>query len=189
MGDAVLLAPGRVRSPPGVDVLFLDTGYHFAETIGTRDAVAATLTVNARSRSPRSRPSPSRTPSSATAVRARPRPVLRDAQGRAAGRRARAATPPGPPGCAGTKRPPGRRPVVEWDAKRRHGQGQPASPPGPTTTSTRYIAEQRRAGQPAAVRRLPVDRLRAVHPAGGRGRGPARRSLGRPGKTECGLHV
>ncbi|NLU84065.1 phosphoadenylyl-sulfate reductase [Rhodococcus sp. HNM0569] len=24
---------------PGVDVLFLDTGYHFAETIGTRDAV------------------------------------------------------------------------------------------------------------------------------------------------------
>ncbi|MGQ0842447.1 phosphoadenylyl-sulfate reductase [Actinokineospora sp.] len=25
---------------PGVDVLFLNTGYHFAETIGTRDAVA-----------------------------------------------------------------------------------------------------------------------------------------------------
>jgi phosphoadenosine phosphosulfate reductase len=24
---------------PGVDVLFLDTGYHFAETVGTRDAV------------------------------------------------------------------------------------------------------------------------------------------------------
>ncbi|MDT4918456.1 MAG: phosphoadenosine phosphosulfate reductase [Pseudonocardiales bacterium] len=33
---------------PGVDVLFLDTGYHFAETIGTRDAVAATLPVNVR---------------------------------------------------------------------------------------------------------------------------------------------
>jgi phosphoadenosine phosphosulfate reductase len=31
---------------PGVDVLFLDTGYHFAETIGTRDAVAATLPIN-----------------------------------------------------------------------------------------------------------------------------------------------
>lgn len=26
---------------PDVDVLFLDTGYHFAETLGTRDAVAA----------------------------------------------------------------------------------------------------------------------------------------------------
>ena len=29
-----------------VPVLFLDTGYHFVETIGTRDAVAATLDVN-----------------------------------------------------------------------------------------------------------------------------------------------
>jgi phosphoadenosine phosphosulfate reductase len=26
---------------PGTDVLFLDTGYHFAETLGTRDAMAA----------------------------------------------------------------------------------------------------------------------------------------------------
>ncbi|MDJ0394555.1 phosphoadenylyl-sulfate reductase [Rhodococcus sp. G-MC3] len=36
---------------PGVDVLFLDTGYHFAETIGTRDAVEAVYgvkIVNAR---------------------------------------------------------------------------------------------------------------------------------------------
>jgi len=31
---------------PGIDVLFLDTGYHFAETIGTRDAVAAVYDVN-----------------------------------------------------------------------------------------------------------------------------------------------
>ena len=31
---------------PGVDVLFLNTGYHFAETIGTRDAVAASYDVN-----------------------------------------------------------------------------------------------------------------------------------------------
>ncbi|MER7770026.1 phosphoadenylyl-sulfate reductase [Kitasatospora sp. NPDC096140] len=31
---------------PGVDVVFLDTGYHFPETIGTRDAVAATMPVN-----------------------------------------------------------------------------------------------------------------------------------------------
>ncbi|MGH4000197.1 MAG: phosphoadenylyl-sulfate reductase, partial [Pseudonocardiaceae bacterium] len=34
------------RAVPGVDVLFLDTGYHFAETLGTRDAVAATYDVN-----------------------------------------------------------------------------------------------------------------------------------------------
>lgn len=31
---------------PGVDAIFLDTGYHFAETIGTRDAVAATMNLN-----------------------------------------------------------------------------------------------------------------------------------------------
>jgi phosphoadenosine phosphosulfate reductase len=30
---------GKQPEGPGVDVLFLDTGYHFAETIGTRDAV------------------------------------------------------------------------------------------------------------------------------------------------------
>lgn len=34
------------KAAPGVDVLFLDTGYHFVETIGTRDAVAATLPIN-----------------------------------------------------------------------------------------------------------------------------------------------
>jgi phosphoadenosine phosphosulfate reductase len=44
MTDAVV--PHLVsRVVPGVDVLFLDTGYHFAETIGTRDAIAATLPV------------------------------------------------------------------------------------------------------------------------------------------------
>lgn len=44
MADAVL--PHLVsRFVPGVDVLFLDTGYHFPETVGTRDAVEATLPV------------------------------------------------------------------------------------------------------------------------------------------------
>jgi phosphoadenosine phosphosulfate reductase len=38
---------------PGVDVVFLDTGYHFAETIGTRDAVAAVLPVNLINLTPR----------------------------------------------------------------------------------------------------------------------------------------
>ena len=52
MADAVVPSlAAKVRD--GVDVLFLDTGYHFAETIGTRDAVAATLPVNIRTISPR----------------------------------------------------------------------------------------------------------------------------------------
>ncbi len=45
MQDAVLIdLAAKVR--PGVDVLFLDTGYHFAETIGTRDAVESVYGVN-----------------------------------------------------------------------------------------------------------------------------------------------
>ncbi|KDF01593.1 phosphoadenosine phosphosulfate reductase [Mycolicibacterium aromaticivorans JS19b1 = JCM 16368] len=45
MQDAVLVdMASKVR--PGVDVLFLDTGYHFAETIGTRDAVEAVYDIH-----------------------------------------------------------------------------------------------------------------------------------------------
>jgi phosphoadenosine phosphosulfate reductase len=44
MADAVL-ADIASRVAPGVDVVFLDTGYHFAETIGTADAVGATMDV------------------------------------------------------------------------------------------------------------------------------------------------
>src|SRR5436305_13424364 len=52
MADAVVPSlAAKVR--PGVDILFLDTGYHFAETIGTRDAVAATLPVNIRTLTPK----------------------------------------------------------------------------------------------------------------------------------------
>ena len=38
MQDAVLVDLAA-RARPGVEILFLETGYHFAETIGTRDAV------------------------------------------------------------------------------------------------------------------------------------------------------
>ena len=45
MADAVL--PALVADQlPGVDVLFLETGYHFPETYATRDEVAANLRVN-----------------------------------------------------------------------------------------------------------------------------------------------
>lgn len=33
------------KAQPGVDILFLETGYHFAETLGTRDAVSQTYDV------------------------------------------------------------------------------------------------------------------------------------------------
>src|SRR5579859_3706306 len=45
MSDAVIVhLAAAVR--PGIDVVFLDTGYHFPETVGTRDAVAAVYPVN-----------------------------------------------------------------------------------------------------------------------------------------------
>ncbi len=52
MADAVVphLA---ARVHPGIDVVFVDTGYHFAETIGMRDAVAATLPVTVKTVTPR----------------------------------------------------------------------------------------------------------------------------------------
>ena len=51
MADAVVPHLAS-RAQPGVDVIFLDTGYHFAETIGTRDAVVATLPVTVRTVTP-----------------------------------------------------------------------------------------------------------------------------------------
>src|ERR671921_881714 len=47
MADSVL-AHLASQVLPGVDVIFLDTGYHFAETIGMRDAVQAVLPVSVR---------------------------------------------------------------------------------------------------------------------------------------------
>jgi phosphoadenosine phosphosulfate reductase len=52
MQDAVLVHLVS-QVAPGVDVLFLDTGYHFAETLGTRDAVAATYDINLITVTPR----------------------------------------------------------------------------------------------------------------------------------------
>lgn len=47
MGDEVLLhLVGEVLD--GVDVLFIDTGYHFAETLGTASAYDATLPIQLR---------------------------------------------------------------------------------------------------------------------------------------------
>ncbi|MFI1864868.1 phosphoadenylyl-sulfate reductase [Streptomyces jumonjinensis] len=52
MEDAVV-AHLASRAFPGVDVVFLDTGYHFPETIGTRDAVEAVMDVRLITLTPR----------------------------------------------------------------------------------------------------------------------------------------
>ena len=45
MTDAVIVHLASAISP-GIDVIFLDTGYHFPETLGTRDAVTAVYPIN-----------------------------------------------------------------------------------------------------------------------------------------------
>ena len=101
MGDAVL-AHLASRVAPGIDVVFLDTGYHFVETIGTRDAVAATMPVNVVTLSPTISVR-QQDEQYGTDLCDRPRPVLRAAQGPAAGRGRSPSTTPGPPACAATR--------------------------------------------------------------------------------------
>src|SRR3569833_1460604 len=52
MADAVV-AHLFSRVAPGVDVVFLDTGLHFPETLRVRDTVAATMNVTVKSVRPR----------------------------------------------------------------------------------------------------------------------------------------
>lgn len=47
MGDEALVHLAA-SAAPGVDVLFIDTGYHFAETLGTRDAFDAAYDINVK---------------------------------------------------------------------------------------------------------------------------------------------
>lgn len=52
MADAVLIDLAS-RAAPDIDVIFLDTGYHFPETLETRDRIAKRYPVNVRSITPR----------------------------------------------------------------------------------------------------------------------------------------
>ena len=137
-GDALLRSPPRwatpcsrtspPRSRPGIDVVFLDTGYHFAETIGTRDAVEATLPVNLINVTPDADGRRAGRDVRQGPVRPRPRPVLRAAQGQAAR------------GGAGRVRRLGHRPAPRRDPQpgdraghrlgrqEAQGQGLPARP-------------------------------------------------------------
>ena len=133
----------RPQAVPGVDVVFLDTGYHFAETIGTRDAVERCYGVTSSTRTPRQTRRRAGRRVRHGPVRPRPGPVLRAAQGRAAATGRSRATTPGSPACAATRRRPGRtRPLVGWDDEARHGEDQPARRVDrrrharPTSTST-----------------------------------------------------
>ena len=180
MTDAVIIhLASAIR--PGIDVVFLDTGYHFPETIGTRDAVSAVYPVNLVN------VTPSRTVEEQdaelgprlygrnpdlccylrkvepleralsgydawiTGVRREETTSRRDDAGRRVGREAR------------------------------DGQGQPDRVLD-RQAGRRLHRHERRAGEPAGVRRVPVDRLPHLHAAGGGGRRPAQRPVGGNGQ-------
>ena len=168
------------RSLPGVDVVFLDTGYHFAETIGTARRRRRDHAGQPDHRSRRCRPSPSRTPTYGKDLFKRDpdlccalRKVQPLAEALAGVRR------------LGDRAAPRRDPQPRDRAGRRLGRqasGKVKVSPLARWTDEdveQYIDRARRAGQPARVRRLPVDRLRAVHAPRRPGRGPAQRPLGR----------
>ena len=149
MADAVL--PHLVAAQlPGVDVLFLDTGYHFAETFATRDEVARALDVHDRRRAA-------------------------GADRRRAGRRARQGpVRPRPGACCRLRKvdPLNRRsrgyelwftgvrrdeaptrtntPLVEWDERNGLVKVNPSRPGASTSCWLRRSA--RRAAEPAAAR-------------------------------------
>ena len=188
MGDTVLVHLAS-KAVPGIDVLFLDTGYHFIETIGTADAVEPCTDVNLlhdhagadrgrAGRAVRQGPVHKTDPDLCCALRkVEPLNEALAAVRRVGHRR-----------CAGPRRRPRHRPGGRLRRQARQGQGRPAGAPGPTRRSTRYIAENKVLVNPLRLRRLPVDRLRSVHPAGAPGEDARSGRWAGTDKTECGIH-
>jgi phosphoadenosine phosphosulfate reductase len=186
MGDGVL--PSLAASViPGVDVVFLDTGYHFAETIGTRDAVAQVYDVNVRTVLPLLTVAQQdashgaelwrRDPDACCAMR-KVEPLaraLRDYDAYASGIRRDEA-----PSRAGT-------PVVEWDGQRRKVKVNPIAA-WTQADVDRYIADNGILVNPLAEDGYPsIGCAPCTHrvapgedPRSGRWKGSQ--------KTECGLH-
>ena len=80
MQDAVTVSlAADVR--PGVPVLFLDTGYHFAETIGTRDAVESVYDIHLLNVTPEHTVAEQDRADGQGPVRPRPQRMLPAAQG------------------------------------------------------------------------------------------------------------
>ncbi len=134
MEDAVV-AHLASRAMPGVDVVFLDTGYHFPETIGTRDAVEVVMDVNVITLTPRQ---------TVAEQDAEYGPKLHDRDPDLCCRLRKVqpleegleATRPGRPVCAATSPRPARTPP--WSAGTTSGarSRSPRSPAGPRTTWT-----------------------------------------------------
>ena len=146
-----------------MDVVFLDTGYHFVETIGTRDAVEATMKVNLLTITPVQSVAEQDAAYGKDLYKTDPDLCckLRKVEPLADALAEYDAW------ATGLRRAETHNrviaPVVGWDAKQGQGQGVPAGALERRAGGAVHPG-QRGAGQPARLRRLPVDRLLALHP-------------------------
>ena len=180
MQDAVLVdLAAKVR--PGVDVLFLDTGYHFVETIGTRDAVEAVYDINVVNVTPQNTVAEqdelfgkdlfARDPAACCRMR-KVEPLGKALRGYSAW-----VTGHSPRRGAH----PRQRAADQLRQRLRVGEDQPDR--GLVRRGHAGLhRRQRHPGQSAGLRGLPVDRLRSVHRQARRGRRPAQRPVGRTGQ-------
>jgi phosphoadenosine phosphosulfate reductase len=187
MGDGVL-ASLAASVVPGIEVVFLDTGYHFPETIGTRDAVAQVYDVKVRTVLPLLTVAQQdaehgaelwrRDPDACCAMR-KVEPLARaleDKDAYATGIRRDEA-----PTRAGT-------PVVEWDAKRGKVKVNPLARWSQEDVDA-YVEEHGILVNPLQYDGYPSIGCAPCTRRVSRGEDPrAGRWSGTP-KTECGLHV
>ncbi len=161
------------RALPGVDLLFGDTGYHFAETLGFRDYVAGHYDVNVRSLTPELSVAEQDQRYGEQLWQRDPDLLLRDAQDRADGRRpARLRRLGDRPAAHRPRRPGAQTPLFGWDERHAMIKINPIAA-FTDDAGRRLHRGVRDPGEPAAADRLPIHRLRPVHAAGGRPRGRA----------------
>lgn len=175
MADTVL-AHLASRVAPGIDVIFLDTGYHFAETLGTRDVVELLYDIRLVN------VTPALTVAEQDAQFG-PRLFERDPDRCCALRKVEPldrALGYYDAWASGARREesPTRAnlPLVDWDSKRGKVKLNPLAHWTETDLQD-YSARHGIVVNPVAERRLPLDRLQAVHPAGRPRRARARRPL------------
>ena len=177
MGDAVL-AHLASKVVPGIDVVFLDTGYHFAETVGTADAVKHTMPVNLLTITPVQSVAEQDAEYGKDLYKRDPDLCCKLTKGDSAA------------GVTVGVRRLGNRPAPRRDPQpghragdrlgRKEGQGQGFSAGSLDRRAGGALHRgQRSPRESPGVRRLSLDRVLAVHAPSSPGRGPSQRALGR----------
>ena len=160
--------------------MFLDTQYHFAETLWYVEQVRDRYDLNLTSCRPSVNPDDLWVHGS--------RRVLQRTQGRAAAPSARGQGGLDDRARAATRRPAApSAPIVSYDIGRGLVKVNPIAP-WTDVDVDRYTADRELSRAPAPRPRLRVDRLLAVHASGRRRRGPRAGRWAGTDKLECGLH-